>query len=52
MRTVYQEQMRIFAHELALMADTVRQMMSSACVALFEQDIEVAEKVLSSIDEV
>jgi phosphate transport system protein len=52
MRTVYQEQMRIFAHELALMADKVRQMMSSACEALFNSDIELAEQVLSSIDEV
>ncbi|MGO3361097.1 MAG: phosphate signaling complex protein PhoU [Corynebacterium sp.] len=50
MRTVYQEQMRIFAHELALMADKVRGMMSSACEALFNQDIDTAEQVLSSID--
>lgn len=49
MRTVYQEQMRTFAHELALMADQVRQMMSQACDALFNQDIDTAEQVLSSV---
>ncbi|WP_297004699.1 phosphate signaling complex protein PhoU [uncultured Corynebacterium sp.] len=50
MRTVYQEQMRTFAHDLAVMSDRVRTMMSQACTALFEADIETAENVLSSID--
>ena len=52
MRTVYQEQMRTFAHELALMSDTVRTMMSGACTALFNADTDTAEEVLSSIDSV
>ena len=52
MRTVYQEQMRTFAHELAVMSDTVRTMMSGACTALFDADVDTAEQVLSSIDEV
>ncbi|WP_315147269.1 phosphate signaling complex protein PhoU [Corynebacterium variabile] len=50
MRTVYQEQMRTFAHDLSLMSDRVRTMMSEACLALFDADIEKAETVLSSID--
>ena len=50
MRTVYQEQMRTFAHDLSLMSDRVRTMMSKACLALFDADIEKAETVLSSID--
>lgn len=50
MRTVYQEQMRTFAHELAVMADKVRGMMSSACDALFNEDIDVAEQVLSAVE--
>ncbi|WP_291476153.1 phosphate signaling complex protein PhoU [Corynebacterium sp.] len=50
MRTVYQEQMRAFAHDLSVMSDRVRTMMSEACLALFEADIEKAETVLSSID--
>ena len=49
MRTVYQEQMRTFAHDLSLMSDRVRTMMSEACLALFDADIEKAETVLSSI---
>lgn len=52
MRTVYQEQMRTFAHDLSLMSDRVRTMMSEACLALFDADIEKAETVLSSIDDV
>lgn len=52
MRTVYQEQMRTFAHDLSLMSDRVRTMMSQACTSLFEADIDTAETVLSSIDEV
>jgi phosphate transport system protein len=47
---VYQEQMRAFAHDLSVMSDRVRTMMSEACLALFEADIEKAETVLSSID--
>lgn len=50
MRTVYQEQMRTFAHDLSVMSDRVRTMMSEACLALFDADIEKAETVLSSID--
>ncbi|AEK35934.1 Phosphate uptake regulator [Corynebacterium variabile DSM 44702] len=42
--------MRTFAHDLSLMSDRVRTMMSEACLALFDADIEKAETVLSSID--
>jgi phosphate transport system protein len=42
--------MRAFAHDLSVMSDRVRTMMSEACLALFEADIEKAETVLSSID--
>lgn len=52
MRTVYQEQMRTFAHDLTQMSDRVRTMMSEACKALFDADIDTAEVVLSSIDAV
>ncbi|AGP30180.1 phosphate signaling complex protein PhoU [Corynebacterium terpenotabidum] len=52
MRTVYQEQMRTFAHDLSVMADRVRAMMSGACTALFDADIETAETVLTSVDDV
>ena len=52
MRTVYQEQMRTFAHDLSVMADRVRTMMSGACTSLFDADIDTAETVLSSIDSV
>lgn len=52
MRTVYQEQMRTFAHDLSQMSDRVRTMMAEACTALFDADIDKAEVVLSSIDAV
>lgn len=52
MRTVYQEQMRTFAHDLAQMSDRVRTMMSQACTALLEADVDTAETVVSSIDAV
>lgn len=44
--------MRTFAHDLSVMSDRVRTMMSEACTALFDADIEKAETVLSSIDAV
>lgn len=50
MRSVYQEQMRTFAHDLSQMSDRVRTMMSQACTALFDANIDIAEVVLSSID--
>lgn len=50
MRTVYQERIRTFAHDLTVMSDGVRAMMSGACTALFDADVEAAENALSSVD--
>ena len=50
MRRVYRNQLREFKHDISLMADFVRTALNSATRSLLETDLELAEKVLSSVD--
>lgn len=50
MRRVYRNQLREFKHDVSLMADFVRTALNSATRSLLEANLELAEKVLSSVD--
>lgn len=50
MRKEYRNQLRDFNHNISLMADFVRTTLNSATRSLLETDLELAEKVLSSVD--
>lgn len=50
MRRVYRNQLREFKHDISLMADFVRTALNSATRSLLEANLELAEKVLSSVD--
>lgn len=50
MRRVFRNQLQEFKHDISLMADFVRTALNSATRSLLEADLDLAEKVLSSVD--
>lgn len=50
MRRVFRNQLREFKYDISLMADFVRTALNSATRSLLEADLDLAEKVLSSLD--
>ncbi|WP_018024781.1 phosphate signaling complex protein PhoU [Corynebacterium ulceribovis] len=48
MRTVYREKMANFSHDLVVMCDLIHEQLSKATFALLESDLQAAEDVISS----